>query len=227
LIAGDGIREGLQSIAELVNRNAAKAFSFGIIEVALYRFGKDEFAIQSRLLAETEVITRQVTLVSIKGDRNLVPVDEPNEPEKPTPGSSTQPLKEWWTPILKMDFRDPEQEPPFWSAPNNVVLDTPFPRILIKAAVLRDRGYMEIFLSSKRIENIDAIRDFIKRDRQFLLDNLPEGTVVDAQKVWPIFCRNQDPLADDDRYAWLKETLNAFVDALRPRLRKWHEQTRA
>jgi len=33
LIAGDGIREGMQSLTELVNRSATKAFSFGLIEV--------------------------------------------------------------------------------------------------------------------------------------------------------------------------------------------------
>jgi hypothetical protein len=40
LLAGDGIREGVQSLTELVNRNATKAFSFALIEVALYQFGK-------------------------------------------------------------------------------------------------------------------------------------------------------------------------------------------
>jgi hypothetical protein len=41
LLAGDGIREGVQSLTELVNRNATKAFTFGLIEVALYRFAKN------------------------------------------------------------------------------------------------------------------------------------------------------------------------------------------
>jgi hypothetical protein len=36
LIAGDGIKEDLSVIADIINRNAALAFSIGRIEVALY-----------------------------------------------------------------------------------------------------------------------------------------------------------------------------------------------
>lgn len=39
LIAGDGIREDVSGLAELINRNAASAFSLGLIEVALYDLG--------------------------------------------------------------------------------------------------------------------------------------------------------------------------------------------
>jgi hypothetical protein len=63
LIAGDGIREDLHSLTELVNRSATKAFSFALVEVALYDFGKNRLAIQPRVLAEAEVITRQVMIV--------------------------------------------------------------------------------------------------------------------------------------------------------------------
>jgi hypothetical protein len=66
LIAGDGIHEGMQSLAELVSRSTTKAFSFGLIEVALYRFGTSRFAIQPRVLAKSEVIVRHVTIVNMK-----------------------------------------------------------------------------------------------------------------------------------------------------------------
>lgn len=82
LLAGDGIREGVQSLTELLNRSATKAFSFGLIEVALYRFGKNRFAIQPRLLAETEVVTRQMTIVNMKGGSNAIILEEVgDEPE--------------------------------------------------------------------------------------------------------------------------------------------------
>jgi hypothetical protein len=60
LLAGDGIREGVHSLTELVNRSATRAFTFGLVEVALYQFGKKRFAIQPRVLAKTEMITRDV-----------------------------------------------------------------------------------------------------------------------------------------------------------------------
>jgi hypothetical protein len=85
LIAGDGIREGMQSLTELVNRSATKAFSFGLIEVALYRFGKSRLAIQPRLLMQSEVVTRQVVMVASKGDRNAIQIDDDIEDDDAEP----------------------------------------------------------------------------------------------------------------------------------------------
>ena len=137
-------------------------------------------------------------------------------------------LKKWWEPLLKMTFGDPEQEPPYWTATNNLVLRTPFPGILIKAASLRDKDFIEVFLSGTGSENLEAIRPLVRRDRRYLLDNLPSGTVLnDPQLGWPIGIKNDAPLSDAEKHAWLASKLKAFVNVLRPRLRKWYEETRA
>jgi len=70
LLAGDGIREGVQGLTELVNRSATKAFTFGVIEVAVYRFKKGRLAIQPRVLAKTELITRHMTILNVKGGKD-------------------------------------------------------------------------------------------------------------------------------------------------------------
>ena len=137
LLAGDGIREGVKSLTELVNRNATKAFTFGLIEVVLYRFAKNRFAIQPRVLAETEVVTRQMTILNMKGNADPIIVEdaagESDTTERAAQSGGKERLRMWWQPVLKMKFDDPEQEPPFWLATNNVVLNTPFPGIQIKA----------------------------------------------------------------------------------------------
>ena len=46
VIAGDGIREDISGMAELINRNAASAFSFSLVEVALYGFDDGSLAVQ-------------------------------------------------------------------------------------------------------------------------------------------------------------------------------------
>lgn len=227
LIAGDGIREGVQSLTELVNRNATKAFSFGLIEVALYRFGKNRFAIQPRLLAETETVTRQVTIMNVKGDGNAVYVEDHLEEQvgthERTLAGGKDHLKKWWEPLLKMNFDDPDQEAPKWTGTNNIALATPYPGIQIKAWAMVDRDSIGVFVTGTRTENMDPIEEFIKRDRRYLLDNLPEGTVVDAREGWPVVLKNVELLSDADRHAWLAKTLNAFVNVLRPRLKKWYE----
>jgi hypothetical protein len=232
LIVGDGIREGVQSLTELVNRSAAKSFSFGLIEVALYRFGKDRLAIQPRILAETEIVTRQVTIMNVKGEAHPVYIDEDSEDGRDrrarTPGAGKDHLKEWWGPLLKMSFDDPEQEAPRWTGTNNIALATPFPGIQIKAFAMVSGGSMGVFVAGTRTENVEAIQLFIKRDRRYLLDNLPKGTAVDPQKSWPIVLSNLEPsLSDADRRAWLRTALNAFVNVLRPRMRQWYRESRS
>ena len=49
LIMGDGIREGLKSLTELVNRSGTKAFSLGLIEVALYKMKNGSLLMQPAL----------------------------------------------------------------------------------------------------------------------------------------------------------------------------------
>ena len=82
LLAGDGIRQGVQSLTELVNRVATKAFTFGVVEVAIYKFAKDRIAIQPRILADTEVITRHMTIVSMKGGTDAVIVEDDRDEAK-------------------------------------------------------------------------------------------------------------------------------------------------
>lgn len=54
LIAGDGIREGISGMAELITRNAALGFNFGLAEVALYQLGEQGLVVQPRVVARTE-----------------------------------------------------------------------------------------------------------------------------------------------------------------------------
>ncbi len=227
LLAGDGIREGVQSLTELVNRNASKAFTFGIVEAAVYRFGTSRFAIQPRLLAVTEVLTRQLTILNVKGKSESISIDDASEDAATTDEDARgkERLKAWWKPVLKMKFDNPEQEPPYWVGTNNVVLSTPFPGILIKAASLTNKDYIEVFLSATKYEKLDAVRHLAKQDSRYLLDSLPKGTVInDPELGWPVAIKNREHLADSEKHAWLAENLNAFVNVLRPRLKKWYEE---
>ena len=52
--------EDVSGIAELINRNAASAFSFALVEVALYGFADSSLAIQPRVIAKTQIIERTV-----------------------------------------------------------------------------------------------------------------------------------------------------------------------
>jgi hypothetical protein len=231
LIAGDGIREGIQSLTELVNRSSTKAFTFGLIEVALYEFSNGRFAIQPRVLAETETITRQVTVANMPNGTEAILVDSlGDEPEltgeRVTRGNREH-LRGWWQPIIdKIGFSDPEQEPPFWLPTNNLVLNTPFPGIQIKAYALTNGSRMGVFLSGPRRDNVLMLRKYLKRERATLLAELPKGTHIETGDC-NVYISEDGPESDDERRAWIMEIVKAFVNVLRPRLKKWYSEARS
>jgi hypothetical protein len=226
LIAGDGIREGVQSLTDLVNRSATKAFSFGLIEVALYRFGNHQLLVQPRVLAETKIIERRMTIVNLDGGTRPVVIENAEESaatgERRSSGNKEH-LRAWWHSILSMKFDDPEQEPPFWTATNNVVLNTPFPGIQIKAFASVNSSHIGVFVSGPRRENVLMIQKFLKRERPSLKAQLPNGTKLRVGD-WPIMIDTSDCESDPEKRAWITKTLNEFVNVLRPRLRKWYAE---
>lgn len=228
LLAGDGIREGVQSLTELVNRSATMAFTFGLIEVALFQFPKNRFAIQPRVLVRTESITRQITIVNMqKGDSASVDDVAPAQglANEKAPSADKEHLREWWQPVLKMTFDDPEQEAPFWVVTNNVVLNTPFPGIQLKAFAMVNGWRIGVFLSGSRRDKVMMIQKYLKRERTSLLSELPKGTGIKVGNCH-IQIDNSDLESANDKRAWIISTLNTFTNVLRPRLRKWYEQSR-
>jgi hypothetical protein len=231
LIAGDGIREGVQSLTDLVNRSATKAFSLGLVEVALYRLGNDRFIVQPRVLAETEIIERRMTIVDMDGAARPFVVEDVAEEEETLAerksSGNKEHLRAWWQPILRMKFDDPEQEPPFWTQTNNIVLNTHFPGIRIKAyAVVDGSRRIGVFVSGTRRENVLMIQKYLTRERKPLQKQLPDGTVINVGDDWPIVAYISDLESDDEKRAWIIKTLNDFVNVLRPCLRKWYAEAR-
>jgi hypothetical protein len=137
-------------------------------------------------------------------------------------GGSKAHLRVWWLRVLQMKLDDPEQEPPFWLATNNVVLNTPFPGIQIKAFAIRNSSQIGVFLSGPRTANLLMIQKYLKRDRTALLNELPKGTEIKAGTIQIYEC---DIESDDEKRAWIMKTMNTFANVLRPRLRKWYADT--
>lgn len=63
LVVGDGIRENIQNIAELLRRQSGLGFTFGLVEMAIFRLPSTAdagFLVQPRLLANSVEIVRDV-----------------------------------------------------------------------------------------------------------------------------------------------------------------------
>ena len=119
IIAGDGIREDVDALAQLINRNAASGFSFGLVEIALYGMDEGGVLAQPRIIAKTQNIERTVVLVRDPESKELLQdgsednylTREPGELALKSNELGESPkqaeYRRWWKPVLEMTFDDP------------------------------------------------------------------------------------------------------------------------
>jgi hypothetical protein len=215
IIAGDGIREDIEAITDLVNRNAASAFSFGMIEVALYGF-EGALLIQPRTLVRTVTVERTVVLVREDGEQAVV---EEVEEELGTPEASADKAerRKWWAQLEGLTFDDPEQEPARWVWPNNLFTPLPARGLWLSAYRSRQHGECGVFLGG-RSEPLRAAT--LRLLEQGVLAHLPPGTVVGHDNKGFSFKRREADFSSvEEEHRWIAETMNAFVTAMRPRLK--------
>ena len=229
LIAGDGIREDVGAMSELINNNAAMGFSFGMVEVALYGFEDGALAIQPRAIAKTRLIERSMVLlrdtdgsaVSATEDFEVL---EPSGPQTPRrtlgEGEKQAEYREWWKPITDMRFDDPDQPPPRLFYPNNVRVPLPGSKIWLLAATLAGQKKCGVWLVPAGEDK--TIHAQLAEMQDELLPRLPEGSFArpvgpnspyGCERPWSTFAN------EDEKKGWIAETLNAFVNVFRPVLK--------
>ncbi len=229
VVAGDGIREGVERITSLVQRNAALGFSFALVEIALYGMRDGRLLVQPRILARTHVVERSYTLLdgresgSSSATPRLVDVAEAtsNEPEDARGESDKQAeYRRWWQPVIDARFDDPEQAPAVLCWPNNVRVALPWPGAWLTG--FRAGDSLGVFTSGRKGVGQEMLRQ-LSPEIKSILEDLPEGAAVrtraESQDMEITCTRRADAFADDDaKRRWLASTLNSFVNALRPRL---------
>ncbi|MBP8786299.1 MAG: hypothetical protein WAS49_03130 [Candidatus Dechloromonas phosphoritropha] len=189
LIAGDGIREDVGALAELINRNAASGFAFSLVEVALYGFEDGGIVVQPRAIAKTQIIERTVVLIRESGRLEVVSeedelgteasagqVDRSTDRNELGESPKQAEYRAWWKQVLEMQFDDPDQEPPKLYWPNNVRVMLPWPQIWITAYRLGgDAGKIGVFLGGRRPGYTEMIEALAQQSEEILAE-LPENT---------------------------------------------------
>lgn len=236
LIAGDGIREDVGAIAELINRNAALGFSFGLVEIALYGLDDGSLVVQPRTLARTQLIER--TVVVVRDSNAAVNISDPDQNENLTLDASSIPdnnalgespkqaaYRQWWLPVINSPLDDPDQEPPklYWQ--NHVKAMLPWPGTWIVAwKGGGDDGEMGVATGGRKGADQEMLR-LLEPVRNDILAELPEGTVYREylanrdRYTFGVVRRGSEFRNDDERRAWFAQAVNAFVNALRPRVK--------
>lgn len=98
LIIGDGIREGVEQMADFLNQTPRLQFTLGLVEMGLYavdpKADPSEFYVQPRIVARTREVTRAVVEIRTPVQPDDIHVSVPVEPVEPDDG------------ITVMDFLD-------------------------------------------------------------------------------------------------------------------------
>jgi hypothetical protein len=80
LIVGDGIREGVGAITNFLDGHASLHFTFGLVEMAVYRMSDGSRLVQPRVLAQSTILKR--IIFDIRHDSISVSEDSIEEPAK-------------------------------------------------------------------------------------------------------------------------------------------------
>jgi hypothetical protein len=229
LIAGDGIREDVGALSELINNNAAMGFSFGLVEVALYGFGDGSLAIQPRAIAKTRIMEKTVVVLrdpggaSMAADIDIPPLGSTTPPsQRPNLGEGEKQAeyREWYRPIVEMTFDDPDQEPPKLYYPNNIRVHLPWPKTwLLAGSAASGRKCFVVLIEGGQGNSLTPL---LGKLRDEILAQLPSGAFARGRENGVTFEieRPWSSFADEEaKKAWIAENLNAFVNVFRPLLK--------
>ncbi|MGG5890687.1 hypothetical protein ACLF3G_26690 [Falsiroseomonas sp. HC035] len=240
LVAGDGIREGTESIVQFMQEHSGMRFTFGLVEMAGYAMPDGRLLVQPRVLARTVAIERTIMRVvePLAAAGQMEAVEEDDLTEEP--------------PILQRR-RDPallEADRRFWLRFGQILrLDDPSqppPRRRGFGWARYDLGLPEAWITAYRARSVDLLGTYIDfrgeagarllaalEPERAEIDALLRGAVPEGELEWgetppdsrwvALRLRIPGPWteADDARHlAWLAAAGNAFVNAFRPRLQR-------
>ena len=230
LIAGDGIRENVGAIADFIEDHGTLHFTFGLVEMAIYRLPDGGTLVQPRVLAQTNIIKR---IVVESRDAGTADADEPEEAED-SPGSMPPAdleqqrsqysdfWKEWIAKYPLDDQSQPVKAPTkgtnqFFSLPSGS------PGKLAAVAAFKS-GSAGVYLSFPRGPIGDRFYAALLEDRAAIDAAIAQPVKWEMTDKWQavaIWRRFGDGMLTTHRaevQAWLGEVTNSFVNAFRPRI---------
>ena len=238
LIVGDGIREGVEAIAEYLQRHAGLHFSFGLVELPIFVLPDGSRLVTPRVLARTVNIVRQVVavpegmaLAEAAPDEYGAEVIDPDQAEL---AARRQQFWKEFLAVLKLD--DPEQPIPRPARQGYLSFMFPAPNGSSWLTVYRDMKKNEVglFLSASRNSAGEYAAATIAQDWSSLQPQLGGAAALwkdsyGRPKIGELhaFSNLEDPGQRERAFAWLAERVNAFVNVLRPLVRSAVDDYRA
>lgn len=234
LIVGDGIRVGVESIADYLQQHSGLHFTFGLVELPIYELATGDRLIVPRVLANTKTLLRTVVEVPegfvVSEDGEDEADGGPMEtPERRAGRQRRNAIRHsFWTDFLAgLNLDDPEQMRPPAALGGHVVFKFGAPGGSSWLTVFRDMraNRVGLFLSSNRNSVGERASQALADQASEISRELGSGATVDFNEERPVISDEfavADLEAPDDRaraISWLQSRTNDFVNVLRPRIR--------
>lgn len=226
LIVGDGIREGVEAIAEYLQRHAGLHFSLGLVELPIYVLPNGDRLVAPRVLARTVNVVRNV--VGVPEGYVLVDEDDVAEIAPVDDDGYKQGRVEFWTDFLRyLHIDDPEQARPKPARRGFIEASFPAPRGSSWLTIFCDQksSSLGVQLSSSRnsagefamaavADAWDEIKDELGGTAK-VFEKEGRKTIADSKA----FAGLDDPATRQPAFEWLAERTNTFINVVRPRVR--------
>lgn len=224
LIVGDGIREGVESIAGYLQGHLGMHFSLGLVEMPIFRLPDGSHLVAPRVLARTATITRNVIAVP---DGHAIEEDADVEADPDRQSLTTEQQTFWEEFLISLELDDPEQPIPRAAKLGYLSFTLPSPQGSCWINVWRDigRGRVGLTLSYNQGSLGAAAVELLLGEMDWVREQLGENVVnLEIRGLNKIYeekvvgdLRNAQVRAE--AFEWLRERLNAWVNTFRPRVR--------
>ena len=237
LIAGDGIRQETQAIAEYVQDHAGSRFTLGLLEMRGFALPDGRWLVQPRLLARTQMVERVVFRLaepSAAADETTAEEEAPelvSADSEARNGRLAEDRAFWSEFTRRLVLDDPAQPLPTPRSIGNARASLGHPDIWL--TVFRSRGWQQIgvFVRLRGTEG-RRIWEALRADSTAIEAEIA-ASVPSSALTWPDWSdakgavsidavlkdKFEPPDAAERQLAWLVPMTNAFVNAFRPRIR--------
>ncbi|WP_426129890.1 hypothetical protein [Pararhizobium sp. PWRC1-1] len=232
LIVGDGIREGVEAISDYLQRHAGLHFTLGLVELPIYEMDSGQRIIVPRVLARTQNIVR--TVVAAPDGYAVAEQDLDNEISEldvdPEADSMRQRRRAkrlaFWTDFLStLRLDDPDQMIPAAPKAAHVVFRFGQQHGLCWLSVYRAAASntVGVFLSFTPGTIGERVVQLLAESADEIRAELPSAA-IHFDHAPPIHERDvlsdiDDPTSRSHAISWLQDRTNAFINALRPRIK--------
>lgn len=236
LIVGDGIREGVGAITDFLEGHASLHFTFGLVEMAVYRMPDGGQLVQPRVLAQSTIVRRVV--VEFREGQTTISDESVAEAEAETEEVSEETLRSrerfqtFWKPFMDKLTLDDKSQP--IGAPakttNQYFMMPNGSNGWVSAYVAPSVNRAGVYLTFSKGPIGDRLYAALEGDKEEIERALgiPVEWDSDGKKHWIVTANNYSGRLLEDHADEIRKTMadhvNRYVNVFRPRLQKLVEQ---